>query len=110
MTHPMLVWLEEALKEQERIALDAGPRHADDADLYVQDDDAYYPLVIGPRFVLAIVEAHRKILFYHSGSHECSGPDDNCMWIEDPEVCPTVRAIASAYRHHDGWDESWGPT
>lgn len=62
-----------------------------------------------PAAVLALVAAHRAILFYHSGSHECSGPDDNAMWICD-EVCPTVRALVSALAHREGYLPEWSPT
>lgn len=112
MTHPLLVWLEERIAEQARIAVERGCdtwhtsacasdwRHGfyGDCTCAVKDH------------VLALVEVHRLILFYHSGAHECSGPDDNCMWIVDEEACPTVRALASAYRHHAGYDPSWAPT
>jgi hypothetical protein len=62
-----------------------------------------------PRSALALVAAHRSILFYHSGAHECSGPDDNCMWILDGEICPTVRALVSAFAGREGYLPEWGP-
>lgn len=76
-----------------------------------QPDLAYAPLGSEPApdpVALAHVEAHRAILEFHSGSHECSGPEDNCMWISGGS-CPTVLALTSAYRHADGYLEEWKP-
>jgi hypothetical protein len=83
-------------------------------ELFLPDEGGHSPeqarhiVQHDPRSVLALVAAHRLILFYHSGNHECSGPDDNAMWICD-DVCPTVRALASAYAARPGYDPSWGP-
>lgn len=65
--------------------------------------------VYEPESALADVAAKRAIISYHSGSHECSGPDDNCMWILHEDDCPTLRALACAYSHHDGYLEEWKP-
>lgn len=59
-----------------------------------------------PSQVVQDIAAKRLIIGYHSGSHECSGEDGNCMWIPADEVCDTVRALASAC---PGYDPSWGP-
>jgi hypothetical protein len=70
-----------------------------------------------PRSVLAVVEAHRTLLGLHAGNRS-----NVCETCSDTEIlaasdsggaawpCPTVRALASAYRHAPGWDEAWGPT
>ncbi|MDH2424760.1 DUF6221 family protein [Sphaerisporangium sp. TRM90804] len=60
-----------------------------------------------PARVLREVEAKRRILQWHTGAHECSGPDDNCMWILDGEACPTTRALALPYADHEDYKEGW---
>jgi hypothetical protein len=116
MTHPMLDFLNDALTEQERTALDAGPRHADSADLYVLDDDAYYPLIVGPKLVLVTVAAFRATLALHEddGRGYCSVPCMNWGWIEAPAYeewpCETVRHLGAAFKHRDGYLPEWAPT
>jgi hypothetical protein len=61
-----------------------------------------------PARVLAQCAAMRKIVEYHDGRHECSGPDDNnCMWIEHADDCPTMLALASIWSDHPDWREEW---
>jgi hypothetical protein len=68
-----------------------------------------------PAAVLAVVEAHRVLLAIHTPNS--FGYCTVCGWDDGYEStpheawpCPTVRALASAYRHAPGWDEAWGPT
>lgn len=113
MTHPLLVWLEERLATKEREARAGTIRF----DSLIEVGD--------PEGDQALVEAHRQILAIHSLEHAYtredvtsgSGPSRAiCGMCEDGRQlaldwpCPTVRALASAYRHAPGWDEEWGPT
>lgn len=52
-----------------------------------------------PAHVLRQVAAHRKILELHSGSHECTSAEDNCVWIDgiSGAICETVKIAAEAY-------------
>lgn len=52
-----------------------------------------------PKHVLRQVAAHRKILELHSGSHECTSAEDNCVWIDgiSGAICETVKIAAEAY-------------
>jgi hypothetical protein len=59
--------------------------------------------------VLREVEAKRRIIEWHAISHECSGPDDNCMWVLDPSDCPTLRARALPYADPPNYQEEWRP-
>jgi len=61
-----------------------------------------------PRQLIADCEADLAILDDHDGSHECASVEDNCMWILDGD-CPTVRRIASRYRHRAGYLPEWAP-
>jgi hypothetical protein len=61
-----------------------------------------------PRQIIADCEADLAILDDHDGSHECASVEDNCMWILDGD-CPTVRRIASRYRHRPGYLPEWAP-
>lgn len=51
--------------------------------------------------LLRTIQAHRKIIELHEGSHECSqyrGDDiDRCTWVLDDETCSTLAAVASIY-------------
>jgi hypothetical protein len=70
--------------------------------------DADHIAMFGPARVLAQCAAMRKIVEYHDGRHECSGPDDNnCMWIEHADDCPTMLALASIWSDHPDWREEW---
>lgn len=60
-----------------------------------------------PQETIARCEAELFILDCHEGSHECSGPDDNCLWILDGHFCPTVLALACARRHRPGFNPEW---
>lgn len=62
-----------------------------------------------PARVLRDVEAKRRILDWHSGGHECSGPESNCLWITDDEACATVRALAEPYADHPDYQQEWRP-
>lgn len=125
MTHPLLVWLNDVLKAEETVAQAAMEpwrravrrQGAKWPERPVTDEDgtllAFHNAYHSPPSVLAVVEAHRALLTIHEPTE--GGSCDHCSdgysggW---PRIypCPTVRALASAYRHHDGWDESWGPT
>lgn len=82
-----------------------------------------------PRSVLALVEAHRQLLAIHQPDGDAANPEcQSCAYTfasktgrgseewEDIELlyedwpCPTVRALASAYRNSPGWQSDWGPT
>jgi hypothetical protein len=54
-------------------------------------------------------EAKRRIMKWHGGSHECSGPDDIAMWLNDDEDCPTLRALAMPYADHEDYRTEWDP-
>lgn len=56
---------------------------------------------------LADIAAKRKIVYFHDGPHECSGPEDNCMWVLDADECPTVRVLASVYSDHPEHNPKW---
>lgn len=62
-----------------------------------------------PRDTIARCEADLAVLAMHEYAHECSGPDDNCMWIHDDETCPTVRMLAYGRRNRPGWRKEWKP-
>jgi len=57
----------------------------------------------GAAFALADINSKRTILDWHSGAHECSGPDDNCMWIAEGDACPTTQALAMPYADRDDY-------
>lgn len=73
--------------------------------------------VYEPAAVLADVEAKRALLrlhalhvsyLKHTGSSVCSVCEDGKqMGLDYP--CPTVRLLASAYRHHPGYRAEWAP-
>lgn len=77
-----------------------------------------------PAAVLAVVEAHRRLLAIHADGGRSQGYTatgygyiDHCCETcgafgeyGHPWPCDTVRALASAYRHAPGWEEAWGPT
>lgn len=82
-----------------------------------------------PAAALALVEAHRQLLAIHQPDGDAANPEcQSCAYTfasktgrgseewEDIELlyedwpCPTVRALASAYRHAPGWQSDWGPT
>lgn len=113
MNHPLLAWLEKRLEVKERQGRNGTIRF--DSLVEVGDSNGD----------LALVEAHREILAIHSLEHSYtredvtsgSGPSRAvCGMCEDGRQsplawpCPTVRALASAYRYAPGWDEAWGPT
>lgn len=64
-----------------------------------------------PAAVLAVVEAHRLILHDHRQVEyrDIDGPC--CQRCESYMAwpCPTVRALASAFKHLPGWQSDWGP-
>jgi hypothetical protein len=152
MTHPLLVWLEERLTEQAKIAEDARhgmpgvwewqcnhidfdgtvvhprqPSHdlcakLDCDEITIYDEGGHSPeqarhiAYNDPCSVLAVVEAHRALLELHApevGSGYCSAPCMDWGWTEAPAYivwpCPTVRALASAFKHLPGWQSDWGP-
>lgn len=108
----MLAWLEERLTAKERQRLNGTIRF----DSLIEVGD--------PEGDLALVQAHRQILAIHSLELACTHEDVTsgdapsrpvCGMCEDGRQsaldwpCPTVRALASAYRHHDGYLAEWGP-
>lgn len=59
----------------------------------------------------AIIELHKPKFSDDENYPSCP----SCIkdWTDyryEPFPCPTVRALASAYRHAPGWEEAWGPT
>jgi len=89
-----------------------------------------------PAAVLALIQAQRQILAAHAPTRYTNAdlgikdapvcltchavmdsPEDwpdEADWsyplVQRSFPCPTVRALASAYRHAPGWDEAWGST
>lgn len=74
-----------------------------------------------PARVLAEVEAKRRILDLHDGSHECStlrrdtdwdgNPTeevDSCTWVAEG-TCTTVQLLALPYADQEGYREEWRP-
>ncbi|SET49974.1 DUF6221 family protein [Nonomuraea wenchangensis] len=74
----------------------------------VDEDDLAHIAFNDPQQIITDCQADLAILDDHEGSHECAGVDDNCMWILDGD-CPTVRRIASRYRHRPGYLPEWAP-
>lgn len=61
-----------------------------------------------PGNVIARCEADLAVIRWHTGAHECCGPDDNCLWIHGGDMtCPTVKALGYGMRHRDGFDLTW---
>ena len=90
---------------------------------FVRDDAAVAQHVAAhdPAAVLAAVAAHRAILAEHAVSDVQY--DDTCrtcvtnaadavedLWKLAAYPCQTVRLVASAYAHREGYDQDWGPT
>lgn len=61
-----------------------------------------------PAAVLRQVAALRLIVVWHTGGHQCSGPEDGCMFVHDFERCPTITAVASMWAGHPDYDTTWG--
>lgn len=60
----------------------------------------------------ADIEAKRRIVELHGGSHECSvydhrGDVDNGHWCIDAEDCSTMRLLALPYAGHPDYREEW---
>lgn len=72
-----------------------------------------------PQVVLAICDAHTRILKRHTprigveGPHEgdviCGCSDGADEFTAVPWPCDDIRAIASCYQHEDGYREEWRP-
>jgi hypothetical protein len=62
-----------------------------------------------PSATLARVEAHRRIVDLHEGSHECAYAPGSTDWIDSATECTTVHLLALAYAHRPEWREEWRP-
>jgi hypothetical protein len=66
-------------------------------------------------FIRRDVEAKRRIIDLHAGSHECSSYDpisreiNNCQWVMDGEDCTTLRLLALPYANHPDYRHAWRP-
>ncbi|SEN85501.1 DUF6221 family protein [Nonomuraea pusilla] len=60
-----------------------------------------------PQDTIARCDAELFILSCHEGPHECVSPDDNCLWIECEDDCPTLKALARGRRHRSGFNPAW---
>lgn len=125
----LMVWLNDILAERERVALAEqhqesgvteletcpGARSEPVGDLPAGEEHCWCGLAERRAAALALVEAHRVLLAIHTPNS--FGYCTVCGWDDGYEStpheawpCPTVRALASAYRHAPGWQSDWGPT
>ena len=62
-----------------------------------------------PAYVLADVEAKRRIVDLHTGEHECPRDGDNCGYWHEDEACTTLRLLALPYAEHPDYRQEWKP-
>lgn len=63
-----------------------------------------------PRWLLAEVEAKRRIVMAHAHEHECVNSDGERTANDAGEwPCQTLRLLVLPYAGHPAYDESWRP-
>lgn len=100
-------WLNEQIAKQRELFL-TGIKHQHQATM----DTA--PLVafaqgLGGGIALSLVDMQQEIAYLHRPDErsECTSCGRGGVVENDPWPCPTVDAVARAYRHAAGFDEAW---
>lgn len=101
-TQSLADWLLERIAEDERRWAAEKATVSDKRVRRMFLNSAEY-LVVDPARVLAQCAAHRAIVEEHRLDGDVCAM---CGW-QDERGCPTLRALASIYRDHEGFREEW---
>jgi len=96
-----MAWLRQQIEDDKAAAkvATAGPWHEN--GMAIRGGPRSY----APQDVIADCDAKLAILEEHPESNEGAGCGGCQHW---PWPCPTLRLLASAYRHRDGYAGHWG--
>lgn len=99
-----------------RIGEDVGqPVEGEDRRFFAGYDSGGPSVSVGAERVLALCAAHRQIVKLHEVAHYCTdgtlqhpvGPPHFAGGDERYPLCPTLRALATAYADRPGFREEW---
>lgn len=117
MTHPLVEFIHSCLDADERIANEVSGLYEDSPGpgVWVHDDDYRHDsLMVTKRAVLDDVAAKRAILDQHRFYLGGGAREQLCQTCGGEGVmnvvswpCNTIRLLASAYAHRDGFDPAW---